>query len=58
MVVPLLKQGEQRAVSYTLSSMGAFVPGAGDSVKIEIDKTHKVPEIKLDNNTGSDAYPF
>lgn len=56
--VSMIKPNERRPVSYTFSNIGAFVPGAGDAVKIEIDPAHKIPELKISDNAGMKSYPF
>lgn len=55
--ISFLRAGSQTTLSHTFSGV-TFIPGVGDTLKVEIDPNKKLPELNMNNNVQTENFPF
>ncbi len=55
--ISFLRAGSQTTLRHTFSGV-AFIPGVGDTLKVEIDPNKKLPELNTNNNVQTKNFPF
>lgn len=55
--ISALRAGSQTSISCTIPAT-LFIPGAGDTLKIELDPDNNIPEIKVNDNIQTERFPF
>ncbi len=55
--VSVLRAGGQTTLTFTFSGV-AFVPAPGDTLRIEVDPDHNIPELKTSDNINTERFPF